>query len=77
MRGSGVLSGGLTSRELEVVRLVAMGHTNPEIAEKLYLSVRTVESHRARAQRKLDVRGRSQVVRYALDHGLIGDAEVR
>jgi DNA-binding CsgD family transcriptional regulator len=65
----------LTPREMEVVRLVALGHTNSEIAEQLYISVRTVESHRARAQRKLGLRGRHQLVRYALDEGLIGDAE--
>ena len=72
-RGGRGANGALTSRELEIVRLIALGHTNTEIAEQLYLSVRTVESHRARAQRKLEIRGRSQLVRYAFDNGLIGE----
>jgi two-component system, NarL family, response regulator NreC len=61
----------LSEREVEVLRLIALGHTNAEIAEKLYLSVRTVESHRANVQRKLDLSTRAQLVRYALDHGLV------
>lgn len=65
----------LTPRELEVLRLLALGHTNAEIAEKLVLSVRTVESHRGRLQRKLMRRGRSELTRYALQNGLIEPAE--
>ena len=62
----------LTDREREVLTLVALGHTNPEIASKLYLSVRTVESHRAHIQQKLRASTRAEMVRYALDHGLLG-----
>jgi two-component system response regulator NreC len=61
----------LSNRELEVLRLVALGHTNPEIAKLLYLSARTVETHRANLQRKLGVSGRPELVRYALQHGVI------
>jgi two-component system, NarL family, response regulator NreC len=61
----------LTEREVEVLRLIALGHTNSEIAGQLYLSVRTVESHRAHIQQKLRLASRADLVRYALDHGLI------
>jgi two-component system response regulator NreC len=61
----------LTERELEVLRLIALGHTNSEIAEQLYLSIRTVESHRAHIQQKLGLTTRSELVRYALERGLI------
>src|SRR6059058_9277 len=61
----------LTEREVEVLRLIALGHTNAEIAAKLYLSVRTVESHRAHIQQKLRLSTRAELVRYALDHGLV------
>jgi two-component system response regulator NreC len=61
----------LSERELEVLRLIALGHTNGEIAEQLYLSVRTVESHRAHIQQKLGLTTRSELVRYALERGLI------
>jgi len=64
---------GLTAREAEVLRLVALGHTNAEIAGQLYLSVRTVESHRARIGQKLRLSTRAELVRYALDHGLLED----
>ena len=64
-------AGDLTDREVEVLRLIALGHTNAEIAEQLYLSVRTVESHRANIQRKLNVTTRSGLVRFAIDEGLI------
>jgi two-component system, NarL family, response regulator NreC len=63
--------GGLTEREADVLRLIALGHTNTEIAEKLFLSVRTVESHRARIQQKIDLTTRAELVRYALDHDLV------
>jgi len=62
---------GLSDREVEVLRLIALGHTNGEIAEQLYLSVRTVETHRAHIQQKLRLGTRSELVRYALDHGLV------
>jgi len=61
----------LSDRELEVLRLIALGHTNNEIAEQLYLSVRTVESHRAHIQQKLGLSTRSELVRYAIERGLI------
>jgi two-component system response regulator NreC len=64
----------LTPRECEVLRCIALGHTNREIAERLELSVRTVESHRAQIQRKLGRRKRAELVRYALDHHLLDDA---
>jgi len=63
----------LTERELEILRLIALGHTNAEIAGQLYLSVRTVETHRAHIQQKLRLGSRAELVRYALDHGLLGD----
>jgi two-component system, NarL family, response regulator NreC len=65
------LPGGLTEREVEVLRMVALGHTNQEIAEQLYLSVRTVETHRAHIQQKLRLGSRADLVRYALDHRLL------
>ena len=61
----------LTEREVEVLRLIALGHTNSEIAGHLYLSVRTVESHRAHVQQKLRLSTRAELVRYALDRGLV------
>jgi two-component system, NarL family, response regulator NreC len=63
--------GDLTERELDVLRLIALGHTNVEIAEQLYLSVRTVETHRAHIQQKLGMSSRAQLVRYALDNDLV------
>lgn len=63
----------LSAREEQVLGLLALGHTNPEVAEQLCLSVRTVESHRAHIQQKLNLCGRSDLVRYALEHGLIGE----
>ena len=61
----------LTDRESEVLKLIALGHTNSEIAERLFLSVRTVESHRAHIQQKLGLTTRAELVRYALDRGLL------
>ena len=62
---------GLSDREAEILGLIALGHTNAEIAAKLYLSVRTVESHRSHVQQKLRLTTRSQLVHYALQHGLV------
>ena len=62
---------GLSDREVEVLRMIALGHTNAEIAEQLYLSVRTVETHRAHIQQKLRLGSRAELVHYALDHGLL------
>lgn len=61
----------LTMREVEVLRLIALGHTNAEIASMLYLSVRTVESHRANIQHKLGLSTRAGLVRHAIDRGLL------
>jgi len=61
----------LSDRELEVLKLIALGHTNAEIASQLYLSVRTVESHRAHIQQKTRKSSRAELVRYALEHGLV------
>jgi two-component system response regulator NreC len=62
---------GLSEREVEVLQMIALGHTNSEIAEQLYLPVRTVETHRAHIQQKLRLDSRSDLVRYALEHKLI------
>ena len=61
----------LTDRELEILRLIALGHTNTEIAQQLFLSTRTVETHRAHIQQKTRRSTRAELVRYALEHGLI------
>ncbi len=61
----------LTPRELDVLRLLALGHTNAEIAQRLYLSPRTVESYRAHVQRKSGRTTRAELVRYAVEHGLV------
>ena len=63
--------GDLTEREAEILRLIALGHTNAEISQQLFLSVRTVETHRSAIQRKLGLSTRAELVRYALDHRLI------
>jgi two-component system response regulator NreC len=61
----------LTAREAEVLRLIALGHTNTEIAGKLFLSVRTVETHRGHIQQKTRRTTRAELVAYALEHGLV------
>jgi len=61
----------LTGREVEILRLIALGHTNAEIGKRLFLSVRTVESHRAHIQHKTRRTTRAELVRYALEHGLL------
>ena len=68
---TGEAADGLSERELEILRLIALGHTNTEIAEQLFLSVRTIESHRAHVQQKLKLNKRSDLVRYALERGLL------
>ena len=60
----------LSARELEVLELIALGHTNAEIAAMLYLSVRTIESHRAHIQQKTQRSSRAQLVAYAREHGV-------
>lgn len=61
---------GLTRREAEVLGLIAAGYTNPEIAERLVISIRTVETHRAAIQRKLDTVNRAELIAFAKRHGL-------
>ncbi len=61
----------LSEREREVLRLLALGHTNQEIARQLYISVRTAETHRAHIMQKLRLTSRAELVRYALDQGLL------
>ena len=69
---SGVDSYGLLShREKEVLRLVALGYTNRQIADQLFLSVKTIETYRARVMEKLDLGSRAALVRYALGKGLM------
>ena len=63
----------LSEREGEVLRLLALGHTNQEIAKQLYISVRTAETHRAHIMQKLRLSSRAELVRYALDRGLLED----
>ncbi|MGC1512986.1 MAG: response regulator transcription factor [Acidimicrobiales bacterium] len=65
--------GELSEREVDVLRMVALGHTNADIATALYVSVRTVESHRAHVQLKLGLKARADLVRVARDFGLIDD----
>ncbi|MDE3129779.1 MAG: response regulator transcription factor [Acidobacteriota bacterium] len=62
---------GLSERELEILRLIALGYTNSQVAEELFLSVRTVETHRAHIQQKLGLSDRAELVRYALDRKLV------
>jgi len=63
--------GGLTPKETDVLRLLALGHTNAEIAQLLGASLRTIETHRAHIHQKLDRHSRAELVRFALDAGLL------
>jgi two-component system response regulator NreC len=65
----------LSDREREVLRLLALGHTNQEIAKMLFISVRTAETHRAHIMQKLRLQTRAELVRYALEHGLLDESE--
>jgi two-component system response regulator NreC len=65
----------LSEREREVLRLLALGHTNQEIAKMLYISVRTAETHRAHIMQKLRLTTRAELVRHALAQGLLEDGE--
>ena len=65
----------LSDREREVLRLLALGHTNQEIAKQLYISVRTAETHRAHIMQKLRLSSRSELVRHALAQGLLDERE--
>jgi DNA-binding NarL/FixJ family response regulator len=71
-RGHGDLHS-LTEREAEVLRLIAVGHSNKEIAALLELSVKTIEVHRASGMRKLNLRGRVEIVRFAVQQGWLDD----
>jgi len=62
----------ITEREREVLALIALGHTTPQIAGKLHISEKTVETHRAHIGEKLGLRTRADLVRFALEHGLLG-----
>jgi two-component system response regulator NreC len=68
--------GELSEREQEVLRLIALGLTTAEIGERLYVSVRTVETHRAHIHQKLDVRTRAELVGFARDAGLLEEGDV-
>ena len=61
----------LSDREREVLRLLALGHTNQEISAQLFLSVRTAETHRAHIMQKLRLTSRAELVRYALEQGVL------
>lgn len=65
--------GDLSDREREVLRLIALGLTNAEMAEQMYVSVRTVETHRAHVQQKLNIDSRAELVRFARETGLLDD----
>lgn len=61
----------LTAREKDICKLLALGHTNLEIAEKLSISQRTVETHRTNIMTKLGLKSRAELVKFAMDHGLL------
>ena len=65
----------LSEREREVLRLLALGHTNQEIAKMLFISVRTAETHRAHIMQKLGLASRAELVRYALSEGLLDEEQ--
>lgn len=71
---AGAIGPALSERELEVVKLVARGYSHKEIAAKLEVSVKTVETYRYRAIEKLGMRGRADLVRYAIEQGWLNDA---
>jgi two-component system, NarL family, response regulator NreC len=70
-QGPGLAWDALTDREREVLKLVAEGHKNREIAERLCVTVKTVEKHRANVMRKLDVHGAAGLTAYAMENGLV------
>jgi two-component system response regulator NreC len=65
----------LTRREREVLQLVARGYTNQQIADRLFVSVKTIETHRAHIMQKLELHSRAELVRFALDRGLLAADE--
>jgi two-component system response regulator NreC len=66
----------LSEREWQVLRLIALGYTNQQIADRLSLSVKTVETYRARIADKLGLRTRAELVKYALQHGLLDEEPI-
>lgn len=64
----------LSEREVDVLRLVALGYSNKEIADELYISVRTVETHKTHIIQKTGLRARSELVRFAMDAGIVGES---
>lgn len=68
-------AGLLSERENEVLKLVALGYTNKQIADELFLSVKTVETHKSKIKEKLNIRSRSDLVRYAIQNGLLETGE--
>lgn len=67
---------GLSEREREVLKYLSLGHTNQEIAEILHISVKTVETYKTRVMEKLDLRKRAELVRYAMENGIINGKKV-
>jgi two-component system, NarL family, response regulator NreC len=67
----------LTPREIEILRHIALGYTNRQIADALHISIRTVETHRAHLMAKLQLNDRAALVRYTREHGLLADAVTR
>ena len=65
----------LSKREVDVMRLVALGYANKEIAEELFISVRTVESHKAHIMQKTGLRARSEMTRFAIDAGILDPSD--
>jgi len=65
----------LSDRERDVLRLLAHGHTNQQVADRLCISVKSVETYKARLMEKLGLKGRAELVRYALHHGLLKDTD--
>lgn len=65
----------LSDREREVLRLLAYGHTNQQVADRLCIGVKSVETYKARLMEKLGLRGRAELVRYALQHGILKERE--
>lgn len=65
----------LSEREREVLRLLARGHTNQQVADRLCIGVKSVETYKARLMEKLGLKGRAELVRYALRHGFLSDQD--
>ena len=65
----------LSDREREVLHLLARGHTNQQVADRLCIGVKSVETYKARLMEKLGLKGRAELVRYALTHGLLKDTD--